>query len=123
MPHHVFETIECVVLRGESYPAPADPAAVLEWIYGSDWQTPVRSPADGGERREQYGHAGDRVDPRLQQWLSSCEQRGWDRQRYRGQPAWPRRILGAGPRGYSARAHGLSGSEWWRTFEELSAEY
>lgn len=123
MPHHHFETLGRVELGGGSYPVPAAADVVLARLYGDDWRTPTRAPADGGRPRPGHAYSGDRADPRLREWIADCEAQGWDRRRYGGQPPWPRPILGAGPHGSASRAGELSGSEWWSTLEELSSDY
>ncbi len=99
IPHHAFEQLSEASVDGRSYPAPRDPRALLRWLYGKDWETPIRAPSDGGEPRTGHAHSGDRADPRLREWIVECERAGWDRGRYgadRGRR--PQGIGGAHPR-------------------------
>ena len=123
MPHHHFQTREEAELDGHRYPVPGEAEALLAELYGEDWRTPIRAPADRGRPRPGREYSGEPADPRLRAWIARCEAAGWDRSCYGGEPAWPRPTLGAGPRGAAVRARDHSGSAWWRTIEELQANY
>lgn len=123
LPAFVFDELREVELRGHGYPAPARAETVLEWIYGEDWRVPRKAAADGGEALEDRGRSGDRVAPALAEQIAWCEAQGWDRAGYSAQPAWPRPIAGAGPAGSSQRAATTSGSDWWRSLEEIAERY
>lgn len=123
MPAFMFDERRNVILGGRAYPAPAHAETMLEWLYGSDWQVPQRSVADGGDPVDGRGRSGDRVTPALAGHIAWCVQRGWDRSVYAGEPRWPRQLAGAGPAGTSDRAATTSGSDWWRTLDEVAENY
>jgi hypothetical protein len=123
LPAFVFEELREVELRDRSYPVPADAETLLEWIYGEDWRVPRQAVADGGERVADRGRSGDRVVPALAEQIAWCEAQGWDRSVYAAQPQWPRALVAAGPYGSSARAAATSGSDWWRSLDEIRERY
>lgn len=106
-------------LRGRRYPVPRDAEAFLAGVYGADWRTPYKAVQQGGTARRGTTIHGDRYEPKLREEVAWCLARGWDRARYAGAPAWPRRVLGAGPRGPTPRTRDNSQALWWRTLEEL----
>jgi hypothetical protein len=124
-PHWSLQELATVELDGRPYPAPREPETWLAWHYGSDWRTPVRAPSDGGPPVTDRGWSGEPVAPGLAERVRFCvQEKGWDRSLYADEPPWPRRIDGAGPRGWGAgRAAGTSGSYGWHTLDELAREY
>jgi hypothetical protein len=122
-PHYAVQAQSVVRLGGAEYPAPRDPERWLEWIYGPDWRVPVRARADGGVRRDGVGYSGDRTAPNLHERRAWCLARGWDLSPYAHQWSWPRPVRAAGPRGIGERAERTSRSDWWRSVEELVANY
>jgi hypothetical protein len=123
LPHWFLEETSTVELAGRPYPAPRSAESYLACVYGDDWRTPYRSVRDGGTGRTGTTTHGDAYHPNLDRWIPWCEERGWDRTRYRLAPAWPRQLRGAGPRGPDDRTRGNSGALWWRTLDELLASY
>ena len=123
LPAFVFEELGEVELRGGSYPVPAHAETLLEWIYGEDWRTPRQAVADGGDQVADRGRSGDRVVPALAEQIAWCEAQGWDRSVYAAQPQWPRGLVAAGPYGNSVRAASTSGSDWWRSLDEIAENY
>jgi hypothetical protein len=122
-PAFAVEELGTAEVRGVPFPVPRHAEALLEWHYGPDWRTPYRAVRDGGDPRDGSTEHGDVATPRLAGQIAWCERQGWDRTRYRGQPAWPRPLRGAGPQGDSPRAAATSGSEWWHTVAEVEAHY
>lgn len=123
LPAYVFETLGEAEVRGRRYPVPGRAEVLLEWLYGPEWRVPLRASADGGEHVPGLGRSGDRVTPALAEQIAWCEAQGWDRSVYAAQPAWPRELAAAGPFGSSARAAATSGSDWWRSLEEIGELY
>jgi hypothetical protein len=122
-PAFVVEELETVEVRGVPLPVPVHAERLLAWQYGEDWRTPYRSVRDGGDGRDGATSHGDLAAPRLAEQIAWCEAQGWDRSVYRGQPAWPRGLRGAGPTDGLPRAAATSRSAWWHTLDEVSRHY
>ena len=120
-PHFFLQELSVAAIGGREYPAVGHPERFLEAIYGADWRTPYRSVVDGGEGKDGVTTHGDRYEPNLHDQIAWAVERGWDRSVYRGLPAWPRRVGGAGPIGPTARTVGTSRSLWWHDLDELVA--
>lgn len=123
-PHSSFpawflEERSVVTLRGRTYFAPREPEAWLAGTYGDDWRTPYKAVMQGGRARPGVTTHGDRYEPKLHREIAECVARGWNRARYAREPAWPREVHGAGPRGPTARTQHNSQSLWWRDLTEL----
>ena len=123
LPAFVFETLAEAELRGQRYPVPAQAEVLLEWLYGPAWRVPLRAAADGGKDMDGLGRSGDRVTPALAEQIAWCDAQGWDRSVYAAQPVWPRELAAAGPFGSGERAATTSGSDWWRSLEEIGELY
>jgi hypothetical protein len=123
LPAFIFDKLGEAEIRGQRYPAPARAETLLEWLYGEDWRIPRRALIEGGDHVAGRAASGDRVEPALAAQIAWCEAQGWDRSVYAAQPAWPRRIAGAGPFGSGARAATTSGSDWWRSLDEIAASF
>lgn len=122
-PAYAVEELRTLPVRGVPMPVPLHAEKLLEWHYGADWKVPYRAPRDGGTYRGGRTSHGDLAVPHLADAIAWCEAQGWDRSVYRGQPAWPRRLNGAGPRDPAGRAARTSGSAWWHTVDEIAAHY
>jgi hypothetical protein len=123
VPHSLFAETGAVVIRGRTYPAMGQAEAFLALMYGPNWRVPYRSVVDGGEPADGVTTHSHRYVPRLRGAIAQAEALGWDREAYRGLPAWPRRVAGAGPVGPSPRTRMTSRALWWHDLEELVAEY
>ena len=122
-PHFFVESLSEATIRGRRYPAPQHAEHFLAGVYGDDWRTPYQAVMQGGAPRAGTTTHGDRYEPKLAAEVAWCLERGWDRSRYRGEPAWPRRIGAAGPIGPTARTADSSRALWWRSLAELQALY
>lgn len=122
-PHFFAQGLDEAYLGGRPYRILRCADVWLAFTYGDDWREPYRAPRQGGDRRPEHTSHGDRYSPHLAEAIAWCEARGWDRSIYRGQPAWPRDVRGAGPYGISPRAIDSSGGLWWRDLEELARHY
>ena len=127
-PHTSFcawfaEGRESATLRGRTYPTPRAPRQLLSTIYGEDWETPYKAPAQGGEYREGRTYHGDVYAPRLEPQIAWCEAQGWDRAKYASELPWPQPIRGAGPWGYTERSKDTTQTYWWKSITELVQYY
>jgi hypothetical protein len=122
-PHFFVEQLSIATIRGRSYPAPQHAEMFLAGVYGADWRTPYQAVMQGGAPRAGTTTHGDRYEPKLAAEIAWCVNGGWDRSRYRGAPAWPRRIGGAGPIGPTPRTADSSRALWWRSLDELQTLY
>jgi hypothetical protein len=123
IPHFLLAETGTAMIRDRTYPAMAHAEAFLTLMYGASWRVPYRSVVDGGEPAAGLTTHSHRYRPRLRAAIAQAEALGWDRQVYRGLPAWPRRVAGAGPIGPTDRTRFTSGALWWHDLEELVAEY
>ena len=122
-PAFVVEELRTATVRGRPFPVPRYAEQLLEWHYGTDWRTPYRSTLDGGAERDDRTRHGDDATPHLAEAIRWCQEHGWDCERYRGQPRWPRDLRGGGPAEGSERTRLSSGSAWWHTLDELSQHH
>lgn len=122
-PHFFVERLDQVALRGRRYPAPQHADVFLAGVYGEDWRTPYRAVTQGGQIREGTTTHGDRYEPKLAAEIAWCEAHDWDRSRYAGELAWPRRVRAAGPLGPTPRTAESSRALWWRSLAELHRHY
>ena len=122
-PAFAIEELGTAEVRGVSMPVPRHAEQLLSWHYGDDWRTPYRAARDGGRGRRGRTSHGDVAEPGLAEQIAWCEAQGWDRSVYIDEPAWPRRLRGAGPVDDHARAVGTSRSAWWHTLDEISRHY
>ena len=122
-PHFFVSRLATAEVDGSPYPIPQFSARLLKAWYGTDWRVPYRGQLDGGEERNDRSRHGTVNAPTLSETVAWCERRGWNRSRYRDEPAWPRRIAGAGPREPGPRTRHSSGSQWWHTLDELVRYY
>jgi len=116
-PAWFFEDRTRVGLGRETFWAPADPERWLAYVYGDDWRVPYRAAQRGGEERDGMTSLGDRIAPDLHGLVAACLAAGWDRSQYARAdlPAWPRRLLGAGPGRWRGDTRGVE----FETFEDL----
>jgi LicD family protein len=123
-PAFVVEDLTTADVHGVPLPVPAHAEQLLAWHYGDDWRTPYQAPLDGGRGREGRTAHGDVPLPQLAERIAWCEAEGWDRSVYAAEPAWPRRLNGAGPSEDSLpRTATTSRSAWWHSLDEISRFY
>lgn len=122
-PHYFVEQLGHASIRGERYPAPQQAEAFLAGVYGDDWRTPYRAQMQGGLAKAGTTTHGDRYEPKLAVEVAWCEARGWTRDKYAAELAWPRPIRGAGPAGPTPRTVDSSRALWWRSLAELQSLY
>ncbi|MFT3806901.1 LicD family protein [Arenimonas sp.] len=87
-PYWFVENRCKVRIRDREFFAPAEPAMMLERIYGPLWRTPYRR---HGPRIKGYNFAGAYLDAPLEPGMRHALERGWI-PRYPGRPRWPREI-------------------------------
>jgi hypothetical protein len=122
-PHFFLEKTSTVSIGGDMYPGVGHPEQFLAGVYGADWRTPYRSAYAGGVGRQGATNRGALYEPKLAAEIAWCEAEGWDRSKYVGQPAWPRRLRGAGPLGPTDRTASTSRALWWRDLDEVGGYY
>jgi hypothetical protein len=122
-PHFFLESTSTVSIGGRDYPGVGHPEQFLAGVYGAGWRIPYRSAYAGGAGRRGVTNRGAVYHPKLGAEIAWCEGEGWDRSKYAGQPAWPRRVRGAGPIGPSDRTASNSRALWWRDLGEVGRFY
>jgi hypothetical protein len=122
-PHFFLESTSTVSIRDQTYPGVGHPEQFLAGVYGAEWLIPYRSAYAGGVGRRHLTNRGDVFHPKLEAQIAWCEGEGWDRSKYVGQPAWPRRLRGAGPLGSMDRTATTSRALWWRDLDEVGRYY
>ncbi|HSV39873.1 MAG TPA: class I SAM-dependent methyltransferase [Nocardioidaceae bacterium] len=79
LPHDVILPLSTVELEGVTFPAPARPEAMLEFLYGAQWRVPDPSfryldPPDGVRRLDGWLRGFRSEQPRWHRWYAT---QGW----------------------------------------------
>jgi hypothetical protein len=119
-PHYFVETLETVMLRGKSYPAPRDAEKWCEATYGPGWRTPFKA---GSPRTADVNVWGYTFEPPLASLITWCEARGWSREAYAGEPHWPRKVVAVGPEGWAPRGEDPEAIRWWKHLDQIVRWY